>query len=96
MRETWVPSLGQEDPLELEMATNSSTLVWKIAWTEDLVGHSPLGRKELDTTERTHRHPTCQAGDYLCLFLKLWGGQKVGSGFSLGAYETQMNFWPIQ
>ena len=33
-RETWVQSLGQEDPLEKEMATHSSTLAWKIPWTE--------------------------------------------------------------
>ena len=31
---TWVQSLGQEDPLEKEMATHSSTLAWKIPWTE--------------------------------------------------------------
>ena len=34
MRETQVRSLGQEDPLEQEMATHSSTLAWKIPWTE--------------------------------------------------------------
>ena len=34
MRETWIQSLGQEDPLEKEMATHSSTLAWKIPWTE--------------------------------------------------------------
>ena len=34
MQETWVPSLVQEDPLEKEMATHSSTLAWKIPWTE--------------------------------------------------------------
>ena len=34
MRETWVWSLGWEDPLEKEMATHSSTLAWKIPWTE--------------------------------------------------------------
>ena len=34
MLETWVRSLGQEDPLEKEMATHSSTLAWKIPWTE--------------------------------------------------------------
>ena len=33
--ETWVQSLGQEDPLEKEMAAHSSTLAWKIAWTEE-------------------------------------------------------------
>ena len=36
MRETWVQSLGQEDPLEKEMATQSSTLAWKIPWMEEL------------------------------------------------------------
>ena len=35
MRETWVQSLGQEDPLEKEMATHFSTLAWKIPWTEE-------------------------------------------------------------
>ena len=34
-RETWVRSLGQEDPLEKEMATHSSTLAWKIPWMEE-------------------------------------------------------------
>ena len=34
-QETWVESLGREDPLEKEMVTHSSTLVWKIPWTED-------------------------------------------------------------
>ena len=34
MRETWVQSLGQEDSLEKEMATHSSTLAWKIPWME--------------------------------------------------------------
>ena len=36
MQETWVRSLGQEDPLEKEMATHSRTLVWRIPWTEEL------------------------------------------------------------
>ena len=35
MQETWVRSLGREDPLEKEMATASSTLAWKIPWTEE-------------------------------------------------------------
>ena len=34
MRETWVRSLGRKDPLEKEMATHSSSLAWKIPWTE--------------------------------------------------------------
>ena len=35
MRETWVRSLGREDRLEKEMATHSSTLIWRIPWTEE-------------------------------------------------------------
>ena len=35
MWETWVQSLGWEDPLEKEMATHSSILAWKIPWTEE-------------------------------------------------------------
>ena len=35
MQEIWVRSLGQEDPLEKEMTTYSSTLAWKIPWTEE-------------------------------------------------------------
>ena len=35
MQETWVRSLGQEDPLEKEMATHSSILAWRISWTEE-------------------------------------------------------------
>ena len=35
MQETWVRSLGQKDPLEKEMAIHSSTIAWKIPWTEE-------------------------------------------------------------
>ena len=35
MLETWVRSLGREDPLEKEMATHSSIVAWRIPWTED-------------------------------------------------------------
>ena len=67
MQETWVRSLDGEDPLEKEMATHSSTLAWRIPWTEEpaglqstgsqrVVGYSPRGRKESDTTERFHFH----------------------------------------
>ena len=56
MWETWVQSLGQEDPLEKEMATHSSILAWRIPWTEELGGLQSTGRKESDTTERLHFH----------------------------------------
>ena len=38
MQETWVQSLGQEDPLEEGMATHSSILAWRILWTEEPAG----------------------------------------------------------
>ena len=56
MWETWVRSLGQEDPLEKEMATHSSILAWRIPWTEELGGLQSTGRKESDMTERLHFH----------------------------------------
>ena len=46
-----VQSLNQEDTLEEEMTTHSSILAWKIPWTEEPVGYSPWGCKELDMTE---------------------------------------------
>ena len=43
MQEIWVQSLGREDPLEKEMATNSSILAWKIPWTEEPGRLQPMG-----------------------------------------------------
>ena len=44
-QETWVPSLGRDDPLEEGMATHSSILAWRVPWTKE-----PRGHKESDTT----------------------------------------------
>ena len=52
MQETWVQSLGQEDPLEKGMTTHSSILAWRIPWTEETGGYSPWGFQESDTTEQ--------------------------------------------
>ena len=54
MWETWVWSLGWEDPLEKEMATHSSILALRIPWTEELGGLQSMGCKESDTTEWLH------------------------------------------
>ena len=48
--ETWVRSLGREDPLEKEMATHSSIPAWRIPWMEELGGLQSMGGKESDTT----------------------------------------------
>ena len=59
MWETQVRSLGQEDPLEKEMATHSSILAWEIPWTVEPGRPQSMGGKELDMTERlstAHMH----------------------------------------
>ena len=47
MQETWVRSLGQEDPLEKEMATHSSILAWRIPWTEEPGGLQSTGSQRV-------------------------------------------------
>ena len=47
MPETWVRSLGREDPLEKEMASHSSTLAWKIPWTEEPGGLQSTGSQRV-------------------------------------------------
>ena len=47
MRETWVQSLGWEDPLEKKMATHSSILAWKIPWTEEPGRLQPMGSQRV-------------------------------------------------
>ena len=52
VQEIRLRSLGWEDPLEKEMATHSSTLAWRIPWTEEPGRLQSMGSQELDTTER--------------------------------------------
>ena len=47
MQETWVQSLGQEDPLEKRMATYSSILAWRILWTEEPGGLQSMGSQRV-------------------------------------------------
>ena len=52
MQETWIRSLGWEDPLEKEMDTHSSILAYRIPWAEEPGGlNSPWGSKKSDTNE---------------------------------------------
>ena len=48
MRETWVRSLGREDPLEKGMATHSSTRAWEIPWTEEPSGLQSMGSQGVE------------------------------------------------
>ena len=54
MQETWIRSLGPEDPLEEGMATHSSTFVWRIPWTEETAWRATVYgvTEESDRTER--------------------------------------------
>ena len=48
MQEMWVGSLGQEDPLEKEMATHSIILAWEIPWTEEPGRLQPMGSQRVE------------------------------------------------
>ena len=50
VQEAWVQFLGQEDPLEKEMATHSSILAWGIPWTEEPGRLQSMESQESDTT----------------------------------------------
>ena len=58
MWETWVWSLGWEDPLEEGMATHSSILTYRIPWTEEAGGLQSMSHKELDMTDMTEQLST--------------------------------------
>ena len=73
MRETQVQSLGQEDPLEKEMATLSSTLAWKIPWTE-----KPGRQQSMGSQSQT------RLGDFTFFAMQEDTSSILGSGRSAG------------
>ena len=63
MRDTWVQSLGQEDPLEKEMASHSSILAWEISWKEESGVTKELGmiaakQQQLQEKKKVHHVPS--------------------------------------
>ena len=78
MQETHVQFLGQEDPLEKEMATHSSILAWRIPWTEE-----PGGLHFIGSSQRV-RHDWATNTFTLSLFL--WKGKRL---FSIFLWETR-------
>ena len=68
MQETWVQSLGQEDPLEEEIETHFIILTWRIPWTEE-PGH---GVTKSRTWLSDWAHTQCQAGHFLISFYRTW------------------------
>ena len=64
MQETWVRSLGQEDPLEKEKTTHSSTLAWKIPWSEEPGGLQSMGSQRFGHDWATSLHFSTGATGY--------------------------------
>ena len=60
MQETWVQSLSWEDPLEKEIATHSSILIWGIPWTEEPGGLQSMGSQKSQTTWQLSNVPISQ------------------------------------
>ena len=58
MQETWVRSLGREDPLEKEMTTHSSILAWRIPWTEEPGGLQSTGSQRVGHDYATSLTPS--------------------------------------
>ena len=80
MQETWVLSLGLEDPLEKEMATYSSTVAWKLPWTEEPDRLQSMGLQRVIHDWATSHIYMCVCVCvcvYFCLFsnLKLWNSE---------------------
>ena len=69
MQETWVPSLGWEDPLEKEMATHSSILAWRIPWTEEPGELQSTGMQRVGHDSGTNTFIYLNGGESLTLVL---------------------------
>ena len=86
IQDTWVRSLGQEDPMEKRMVTHSSILAWRIPWTRSLVGYNPWScRVRLNNWTNTHMHRHTNTHIYLAAMglircdirdLAFWSGIK--------------------
>ena len=90
VRETWVRSLGWEDPLEKKMATYSSTLAWKIPWTEE-----PGGLQSMGSQRVRHDWATSLSFTFALLTmpkpLTVWITINCGKFFKSWEYQTT---WP--
>ena len=100
MWETWVRSLGQDDPLEKEMATHSSTLVWKIPWMEETGRLQSMGSQRVGHDWATSLY---------LLLRNLYTGQEptirtghgtpdwfvIGKGVTSGLYIVTLNLFNL-
>ena len=95
MQETWVPSLGWEDPLEKEWQPTPVFLPGESPWTKEPGGLQSMGSQRVRHNLATKQHH----GHHNYWWAFYWVGQKVHQGFPVTSYEkAQMNFLanPIQ
>ena len=91
VQETWVLSLGLKDPLEKEMATHSSTLAWKIPWTEEACRLQSMGLQSWTWL----RHLT-SLHFMVTLCLAFWETAKLFSKVAASFYILTSNVWAFQ
>ena len=76
MQETWFRSLGWEDPLEKEMAIHSSTIAWKIPWTEDPGRLQSMGSQRVGHNWATP-HPSIHSFIYIYIYIYIFVGVHI-------------------
>ena len=85
MQETWVPSLGQEDPLEKEVATHSNILAWEIPRTDEPGRPESTGSQLSNMTEQLDQHchklSSLQMYSFSIVSLKLERSHLLGLGW---------------
>ena len=73
MQETWVLFLGQENPLEREMATHSNILAWRIPGTEDPGRSKSMGSQESDmASQLNHHHQQTFSSNHCSFYMHCW------------------------
>ena len=90
MQETWVWSLGQEAPLEKEMATHSSIFAWELQWTEEPGGLQPMGLQRVG-----HNLATKQQLYLFTKFLSAFPHKLFLIAEYYSAVEAQGEFFPL-
>ena len=89
MQETQVWSLGQEDPLEKEMATHPSVLAWKITWTEEIGRQQPMRSQRVGHSWATNAHEVINVfiTKHLIFIYQRYGSEYVQGVFSIVLHE---------
>ena len=95
MCETWVRSLGREDPLEKEMATHSNTLAWKIPWTEEPGRLQSMGSQRVGHNWATSLCFLVKCAPEAAAHYRCWSYEKVkrlkNMQFGLGKINCLIN-----